>query len=263
MFFALSKILWFLIQPLNLIALLIIGSALASWRGMAGTASWMRLLAMLGLIAPMFLPINVWLLAPLEQRFSAPNPLPEKVDGIILLGGAQRPSLTAYWKEPELNDSAETMTSFLALARRYPQAQLVFSGGSGDILIQDIDEAATVRLFFKQQSFDDSRVIYENKSRNTYENALFSQRLVRPKTDQTWLMITHARTAPRAMGVFRKLGWNVIAIPADHTVIPNQGWKPRLNLAAAFSDINEGLHEWLGMIAYYFSGKSEDLFPVP
>lgn len=263
MFFVLSKVLWFVIQPLNLMVLLLIGSALASWRGMAGTARWMRLLAMLGLIAPIVLPIDKWLLVPLEQRFSAPNPMPQQVDGVILLGGAQRPYLTHYWKEPELNGSVETLTTFLALARRYPQAKLLFSGGSGDIFRQDLSEENTVRLFFKQQSFDDSRVQYENKSRNTYENALFSQRMVQPQKDQIWLVITNARTIPRAVGVFRNLDWNVVPIPADHTVVPGENWQPELNLVAAFMQINEGLHEWLGMIAYYFSGKSKELFPSP
>lgn len=263
MFFVLSKVLWFLIQPLNLIALLLISSALASWRGMAGTARWMRVLAMLGLVAPILLPIDKWLLIPLETRFSAPNPMPQKVDGIILLGGAQRPSLTDYWKEPELNASAETLTTFLALARRYPQAKLVFSGGSGDILRQELSEEETVRLFLKQQGFDNSRVQYENKSRNTYENALLSQRLIQPRQGESWLMITNARTVPRAMGVFRKLGWNVTPVPADHTVIPDREREPQLNLALAFAAINEGLHEWLGLGAYYFSGKSNDLFPAP
>lgn len=263
MFFALSKILWFLIQPLNLIALLVIGSALASWRGKAGAASWMRLLAMFGLIAPIGLPLDKWLLAPLEQRFPAPHPMPRNVDGVILLGGAQRPSLTAFWKQPELNASAETLTTFVALARRYPSATLVFSGGSGDILRQDLSEEETVRLFFRQQGLDDSRVQYENKSRNTYENGVLSQRLVQPQKNQIWLMITNARTVPRAMGVFRKLGWDVVPIPADHTVVPDGDWQPQLNIAVAFTQINEGLHEWLGMIAYYFSGKSSDLFPAP
>jgi uncharacterized SAM-binding protein YcdF (DUF218 family) len=263
MFFVLSKVLWFLIQPLNLIALLVIGSVLASWRGKAGAARWMGFLAMLGLIAPIALPIDRWLLAPLEQRFAAPDPMPQQVDGILLLGGAQRPALTAYWNQPELNASVETLTTFLALARRYPQAKLVFSGGTGDIFRQDLSEVQTVRLFLKQQGFDDTRVQYENKSRNTYENALLSQRMIQPKSNQTWLMITNARTIPRAMGVFRKVGWSVVPMPADHTVVPDGEWRPQLNLAAAFTQINEGLHEWLGLIAYYFSGKSDELFPTP
>jgi uncharacterized SAM-binding protein YcdF (DUF218 family) len=261
MFFVLSKVLWFIIQPLNLIALLVIGSVLASWRGKARAARRMAVLAMLGLITPIVLPIDRWLLEPLEQRFSTPNPMPQRVDGIILLGGAQRPSLTAYWLQPELNASAETLTTFLALARRYPQAKLVFSGGSGDIFRQDLSEEQTVRLFLKQQGFDETRVQYENKSRNTYENALFSYRLVEPRQNETWLMITNARTIPRAMGVFRKVGWNVIPMPADHTVVPNGEWQPQFNLALGFAAINEGLHEWLGLVAYYFSGKSNDLFP--
>ena len=263
MFFVLSKVMWFLVQPLNLIALLVIGSVLASWRGKAGAARWMGVLAMLGLIAPIVLPIERWLLAPLEQRFAAPDPMPQQVDGILLLGGAQRPALTAYWKQPEISASAETMTTFLSLARRYPQATLVFSGGSGDIFRQDLSEENTVRLFLKQQGFDDTRVQYENKSRNTYENALLSQRLIQPKQNQTWLMITNARTIPRAMGVFHKVGWSVVPIPVDHMIVPDGEWKPQLNLALGFATINEGLHEWLGLIAYYFSGKSDELFPAP
>jgi uncharacterized SAM-binding protein YcdF (DUF218 family) len=76
-------------------------------------------------------------------------------------------------------------------------------------------------------------------------------------------MITNARTMPRAMGIFRKLGWNVTPMPADHTVVPGGDWQPQPNLAVEFATINEGLHEWLGLIAYYFSGKSDNLFPAP
>jgi uncharacterized SAM-binding protein YcdF (DUF218 family) len=263
MFFVLSKVLWIVVQPLNLIALALLRATLGAWRGRAQGARWILLLATLALLAPSVLPIDRWLLAPLEQRFVAPNPLPQNINGIILLGGAQRPALTAHWMQPELNASAETLTTFLALARRYPQAKLVFSGGSGDILRQELSEEHTVRLFLKQQGFDDSRVQYENKSRNTYENALFSKRLMQPQQGENWLMITNARTVPRAMGVFRKLGWDVTPIPADHTVIPNGEWQPQLSLAVGFATINEGLHEWLGLVAYYVSGKSSNLFASP
>ena len=222
MFFTISKILWFIVQPLNLITLLVIGSVLVSWRGKARAARWMGLVAMLGLIAPVALPIDQWLLTPLETRFLAPKPMPAKVDGILLLGGAQRPILSAYWQQPELNGSAETLTTFAGLARQYPNAKLVFSGGTGDILRQDLSEEQTVRLFFKQQGLDDNRVQYENKSRNTYENGVFTQRLVQPQANQTWLLITNARTVPRAIGIFRQIGWNVIPIPADHSVVPGE-----------------------------------------
>ena len=263
MFFIISKVLWFIVQPLNLITLLVIGSSLASWRGKAGAARWMALVAMLGLVVPIFLPIGKWLAEPLETRFSAPTPMPQHVDGILLLGGAQRPTLTDYWKQPELNAAAETLTTFLALAKRYPQAKLVFSGGSGDILHQEFSEAETVHLFFEQQGFNDSRVLYEKKSRNTYENAIFSQALVKPNAGETWLMITNARTIPRAMGIFRKINWLVIPVPVDHSVVPNGDWKPEFELAKNFTHINEGIHEWLGMAAYYWSGKSSEFFPAP
>jgi uncharacterized SAM-binding protein YcdF (DUF218 family) len=255
--------LWLLIEPLNLVALLVIAAAIAAWRGKARGARTLVTFAALGFIVAVASPLDQALLIPLEGRFQYPDPLPDKVDGIILLGGAERAVLTSYFKQPELNGTAETLTTFLALARNYPNAKLVFSGGSGDLLRQDVSEVETVRMFLRQQRFDENKVLYEGKSRNTYENAVFSKALVQPHSGETWLMIVSARSAPRAMGVFRKAGWEVIVVPCDHRAIPELDWQPAWNVGGAFQDISEGLHEWLGLLAYYVTGKTNELFPGP
>ena len=262
-FFVLSKIGWFIVQPLNFVALVAGFAALAAWLGKTNAARNLVTAVAALLILPLLTPVDRVLVAPLEGRFQMPNRMPARVDGIVLLGGAQRPLLTAYHRQPELNSMAETLRAFLALARRYPAAKLVFSGGSGDIRHPEATEAETVKLFLRQQGFDASKVIYETKSRNTYENALFSKALVEPKQNEVWLMITNARTVPRAMGVFRKLDWEVTPIPCDHLVVPSFDQWISLSTLEVFTNLSQGMHEWLGLTVYYLSRRTSEFFPGP
>jgi uncharacterized SAM-binding protein YcdF (DUF218 family) len=261
--FYLSKIVWLLVQPLNLVAVLVVAAALCAWLRRAKLARNLITFAAALLVLPVVLPIDRWLLAPLETRFSDPNPWPSDVDGILLLGGAQKPRMTAHYGVPEVNAAAETLITFLALARRYPNARLAFSGGSGDMFHQELSEVMTVKLFLREQGFDDSRVVYESRSRNTYENALLSKRLLQPKAGERWMVITNARTVPRAIGIFRQVGWEVIPIPRDHLVVPDSsGWfSPAL--LDAYSNLSQGVYEWLGLVAHYASGRTNALFPRP
>ena len=262
MFFELSKIVWLIIQPINLIALLVIGAALLLWIGKTRAARILVTCLAALFIGAVVLPVDKALLVPLEQRFPA-KPLPARVDGIILLGGAQQPRLTKQFGQPALNGAAETLTTFLALVRRYPRAKLVFSGGSGDLLHQELAETDTVKLFLEQQGFDKDRVLYESKSRNTYENALLSKPLAAPKPGETWLLIASAASMPRAAGVFRKQGWPVVAVPCDYNALPSSGWEPNLALRTTFEGLSRALYEWIGLVAYYVTGKTSALFPGP
>lgn len=263
MFFYVSKIIWLLIQPLNFAALLVLAACVAAWRSRTRAAKLLITGAALLLFLPMIFPVERVLLLPLESRFPAPKPWPHQVDGILLLGGAQRPLMTAAHGEPELNDGAETLTTFLALGRHYPDAKLVFSGGTGNLLHQGLSEADTVRLFLRQQGFDENRVIYERKSRNTYENAVFSKALVQPTAGERWLVVGNARTMPRIMGIFRKVEWPVIPMPCDHLVAPTAGGWFKLNVLDTFEDLTSGLYEWVGLLAYYATGKTAEFFPAP
>lgn len=261
-FFELSKILGLLLDPLNAIYVLLIIIAIMLWGGAFVWARRLVLLLVLVLSAVIVLPVGDWLLAPLENRFPQLVPLPEKVDGIIMLGGAQEPRLTKAHGQPAMNSHAERMTSFLALARLYPDARLVFSGGSGDPLHQDVNEGDTVKLFLIQQGFDATRVVYESRSRNTYENVLFSKELVQPKPNETWLVVGSAADLPRTVGIFRRLDWRVTAVPCDYRALPPE-LLPSLSLLDNLLNIRAALHEWAGLVVYYFTGKSASFFPGP
>jgi uncharacterized SAM-binding protein YcdF (DUF218 family) len=260
-FFVLSKLLVPLESPGDFLLLLLVAGAVCSWFARfrrLGIAMVTIATLMLALIV--LLPVSAWVGAPLENRFPRPV-LPEHVDGIIVLGGAVDPDTTARRGIPSLNSDAERMTEFVRLAKRYPQAQLVFSGGSGFLngKSETLSEADVARLFFEQQGLNSARVIFENKSRNTYENVAFSKTIVKPALHQTWLLISSAQDVPRSVGIFRKLDWPVVPVPVAYKSDAHQSFFLGDNL----HELDRGSHEWLGLLVYRLTGKTDALFPAP
>jgi len=206
-------------------------------------------------------PINNLIMVPLEDRFPL-RQLPKKVDGIIVLGGATETGISAARKQPAVSGSAERLLAFIFLARQYPDAKLVFSGGSGSIG-SNYKHSDAARIIFEQSGMDINRIIFESKSRNTYENAVYSYDLVKPKKGEIWILITSAFHIPRSVGVFRKANWEIFPYPVDYkTSGPyNYVWDPK-----GFEEINyfySPFREWLGLLAYRVAGKTNQLFPTP
>ncbi len=226
---------------------------------------WTRRLLFIGiggLVAFAVLPLGSWMIRPLETRFPTPNPMPRHVDGIIVLGGAIRVDTSIDWKRPVLNEAAQRMTTFVALARRYPKARLVFTGGNADPLHAKPAEAVFARRFFDEMGLRSRGIVYESKSRNTRENALYSRRLVRPRRGQTWLLITTAADLPRAVGCFREVGWSVVPVPTDFRgARDGGGWLP--GLTGGLRNANWAMHEWIGLVYYRLRGWTPSLFPGP
>ncbi|MBE0532092.1 MAG: YdcF family protein [Rhodospirillales bacterium] len=261
MFFALSKILWWLAAPANLLFFLLAAGVLLLWtrwrrlgRGMASAATLM-------IVAVTVLPVGSWMMQQLEDRFPAVSTLPAHVDGIVVLGGAVNPWMTVERGQIALGDHAERLTEFAALARRYPDARLVFTGGTGYLTRQDIKEADVIAPLWEQIGLDARRIQYENQSRNTYENALLSRPLARP--DETWILITSAFHMPRAVGCFRKVGWTILPFPVDYKTGRSFAFDFSLNPAGRLMSLNAAVHEWLGLIFYRLTGKTDSLFPGP
>ena len=128
MYFKFSKIAWALIEPLNLCTLLLVVACVLIWRNRTKAGKYLLTIVVGFLCIVTVLPVGDALLIPLEQRFYPGRTPPDKVDGIILLGRAQMPLLTKFYGQPAINDAGERENTFLALARAYPHAKLVFSG---------------------------------------------------------------------------------------------------------------------------------------
>jgi uncharacterized SAM-binding protein YcdF (DUF218 family) len=253
MSFILSKLVWAILTPGTLL-LIVLAIACATHRRHPLLSRRLLLLAAAFVATLSVSPIGAWVLKPLESRFPVVNITGQAVDGIIVLGGALDPEGTVRSGTPVLNDAAERLTTFVALARAYPQAQLIFSGGSGDPFRPSLREADQVKTLFSSLGLDPARVVYERDSRNTYENALYSRKLAQPNAGQRWLLVTSAWHMPRAVGCFEKAGWTVLPYPVDFRSMAHDHWAmfaPDQQLDM----LTTGTREWVGLISYRLMGR--------
>lgn len=261
LFFWTSKLAWRAFAPDTLLLLLVLVTWLSLWRGATGTAKAIIGLLAIGLTGLALFPVGEWLLYPLEVKFSPPSKLPETVDGIIVLSGPEDAIRADTWNQAELLDGAERDLAFLKLAKLYPNAKLVFTGGSGSILHQQYRGADVARLLFQEQGLDTSRVLFERNSRNTFENAVLSKAEVDPEPDETWILITSAYHMPRSIGIFCKLGWPAIPYPVDHRTTPGDLIRVELDLSGHLAEFKTAMREWMALLGHYVTGKTTSLVP--
>lgn len=264
MTFAASKILWALLQPGNLfLALLTVcsGLLLVGGRRMRRLGKALLLLCVAAGLAIATMPLGDWLMRPLEDRFPRPE-LPDRVDGIIVLGGMVDQVTAAVRGEPTLNDAAERLVAFRALAQRYPGARLVATGGSGRLDEQSLKETPVMAEALRQMGLDPATVLFESESRNTHENAVLTRAVVSPREGETWLLVTSALHMPRSVGVFRAQGWAVVPWPVDYRSRPGRTGL-RFDFGDGLETLETALHEWTGLLAYWLMGRTSALFPAP
>ena len=248
MFFYLSKIFLFFIQPLNLGIFLILAGILAT------LLRRQRLSAIASMLAFLVLGLSTWsslgalMLGPLEERFPRPEQ-PAEVAGIVVLGGSFHGAINLARGGYELNSGGDRFVETAVLARRYPQAKVVVSGGSGSLGEADADTAPRL---LEALGVARERLILENRSRNTDENALFTKGLVSPKPAETWLLVTSAYHMPRAVGLFRKAGFAVLPWPVDYRTSGEEGFGlMRDSPVNSLQTMTIAIRQWIGLFAYY------------
>jgi uncharacterized SAM-binding protein YcdF (DUF218 family) len=254
--FELSKILAPLLDPRTALFLVLLGGTILLW---TPARRWGRRLVTVSVIVALsfvFLPIGPTLLHRIEHRFPRPT-LPEKVDGIIALGGDFSVILAEEYGPTSA--ASPRLLALAMLSRRYPEARLIFSGGSGHI-VPRITEAELAPQILTAFGIDASRVIYEGKSRNTRENALLSQAVMNPRPGETWVLITGASHMPRSVGVFRAVGWSVIPYPVDFRAV--SGGRV-FSFEGGLPDVIVAAREISGMVYYYLRGWTDTVFPAP
>lgn len=215
-----------------------------------------------GLLACLLLPVDAWLVRPLEERFPPPAE-PARVDGIIVLGGSVDQLLSADRGVPTIPSAAERLTTFVALARRWPAARLVFTGGSGAPYAGAATEAEWARRSCEELGIPPGRVVFEDASRTTEENAVLTDRLVRPRSGETWLLVTSAAHMPRAVGVFRHVGWTVLPWPVGYRSMRSDLSLRPSTLGGKLAVLDQAAHEWAGLLLYRLLGRTDALFPGP
>jgi len=261
--FYLSKIFWFLAQPISL-TIVLIAAAVAlqvfAWRRFALAATLMAL-AVLGMSA--LTTIGGVMMSPLEERFARPASLPERVDGIIMLGGAVEGLVTRAKGGHEFNDAGDRFVETAALAIAHPQARILISGGNGSAFIDVPGDADVAPLLFSRLGVDPARIISEAGSRNTDENVRLSIELAKPQAGETWLLVTSAFHMPRSVGLFRKAGWQVTPWPADYRAAGRERLRLCDEFTRCLSLTSTAMREWVGLVAYWMMGRIDTPFPAP
>jgi uncharacterized SAM-binding protein YcdF (DUF218 family) len=263
-FFVLSKTLGVAMIPTNfLVGLGLLGALLMLTR-LAALGRKVLVFAILVLAICAFSPLGNILLYPLESRFPAWDARGGAPDGIVILGGPIDSDLSVARDTPVIRSAADRIVAGAALARRYPNARVIFSGGSPNLISNDAREADYAAMIFDSLGIDRSRLIMERRSRNTLENAEFSKALANPKPGERWLLVTSAYHMPRSVGLFRKAGFPVEPYPVDWRIAT------RLDLLSFTTLATDGLirtdlatREWIGLTAYRLNGKIDDLLPGP
>jgi len=264
MFFVASKVIGFFAIPSNLIASIgVLGLLL--WPTRFGRAGRRLVVASLVLLAVLGLsPLGNALILPLEQRFPPWDAAGGAPAGIVVLGGSLSPHVSAARNEVALNEGAERLTVAAELALRYPDARLLFSGGSGALIFEEGAEAEFAIRVFESFGIPRSRVVLEDRSRNTVENAIFSKNLAQPKPGERWLLVTSAYHMPRSIGIFRQAGFAVEAYPVDwRTSGVEDALRPFPTVGDGLRRTDTAVREWVGLLAYWLTGKSSELFPGP
>jgi len=269
MFFYLAKVVWFLLQPSTLIALLMAYGAILIW---TGWARWGRRFVTVGavlLLVAGLSPLGNVLILPLENLFPRANldqqPPPT---GFIVLGGAEDRLVGKARKAPTLNEAGERIVETVMLARKFPEAKIAFTGGDAGILYPSDSEAVGAQRMLTDMGVARDRLILEAGARDTYENAVYLKteldRLGLLGPGKRWVLITSAYHMPRVIASFRQAGFDVEAWPVDYRT------RGRADLARPFDKVSEGLRrvdvatrEWVGLLAYRLAGRTNSLLPAP
>jgi uncharacterized SAM-binding protein YcdF (DUF218 family) len=264
MFFVLSKVLAFLVVPSNVMfGIGIVGVLLLLTRFRRAGVRLMVVSLVLMLVVGMT-PIGIALSAALENRFPPGKEGGPPIAGIIVLGGPIDNRMSKARGTLSISGEVERLLEGANLARRHPSARLVFTGGNPSLFGDDPPEAAYAVQLFEQLGVPRDRIVLEDKSRNTAENAEFTRRLVDPKPGERWLLVTSAMHMPRSVGAFRKAGFAVEAWPVDWRTLPDQNLlRLSRNLLGGVGALNGVAHEIIGLTVYWATGRSSELFPGP
>lgn len=264
MYFLFSKTLWLIFAPSSFLVLCLCFSwVLAIW-GKRRAAFTLGGSALLILAILSFSPVAEKLASVLEDRFPPATNDERPIKGAIILGGGLNLASSVVKDRLVLGGAGDRLVAMADLARRYPEATIIFTGGSGYLAGSKASEADLIEQHLSRLGIMPGRILFERASRNTFENAVMTKAMVNPAQGERWLLVTSALHMPRAMGLFRAAGFDLEAYPVD--------WRTAQGFTGIMSDepassrlrlFDSTIREIIGLIAARITGQSHELFPAP
>ncbi len=264
-----SDALWWLLQPSGLALAALAAAWLLGSLGARRPAAALVGAVVAGWLAVVALPVDAWLAAPLERRHPLPEALPDTVDGILVLGGSVEWRASVQRGQLALGASGERMIAGAALARRYPDALLAFTGVTAEALSHDLTDRPDARSLLFGDAFAERDPLILSEAASTYEEALLALQRLQPRPGETWLLVTSAWHMPRAWATFRTLGWSLVPYPVDPLAAGARwgfdGWTPA---AERLARVDRIVREWGAVWVYRRTGRIapeawEDVAPSP
>lgn len=263
LFFILSKLAWGLLSPTNLIVLLFTLATILLFSNRTKTAKWILFPTAIFSISLLLYPIGDLLIYPLESRFYKPFELPENIDGIIVLGGGEELKHSLSWHTQELGNGGDRYIATAILAKHYPKAPVIFSGGNGFLQFQSTDNEGNIaQTLLTKLGVNKQRLIIESQSRNTFENFQLMKPLL-PKSDGVYLLVTSAFHMPRSVAIARKQGIRVVAYPVDYRSNSPKYRQWDFDSFEHLEVLEPAWREWIGLTIYYWTGKTSEWLPKP
>ncbi len=262
MFAIVSKIAFFFLRPSNLILFVLIGGIVLSATNWRRTGRAAIVVAGLCLLLAGLGPVGNLLFLPLEGRFPIAVDISRPPHGIVVLGGAVDTVVGERHGVVTLAEAGERITAAVDLAGRFSAAKIVLSGGKPALLPGELREADETVSLLVSLGVARDRIIVENESRNTWQNAVYSREAAKPGAGERWLLVTSAYHMPRAIGVFRRAGWaSIEAYPVDFRSTGDFAPFPSVSKGLRYTDI--AVREWIGLLAYRLTGRTDTLLPGP
>ena len=264
MFLTLSKTFGLLLTLSNILVVVAAAGALALLLRRRRLGMALVWAAVLGFLLVGFGPVGSILMRPLEDRIPRPTRDMPEPTGIIVLGGTVGYASVTRGAIA-LTQDGERLSEAAILAHRYPNAMVFISGGTFGDRPEGGSEGAISERFLVDLGVDKSRITLENRSLSTAENAAFMRDLVLPQPGQRWLLVTSASHMPRAFGSFRRAGFPVIPYPVGYTTsgLPLDYWTIGIQVSTNLVRADVAFHEWLGLLAYWLTGRTDALLPGP
>jgi uncharacterized SAM-binding protein YcdF (DUF218 family) len=249
--FYLSKILNFFINPLYILYLIILIQLFVIF--FIQSKKLVIFFSKIFLILFLFFgysPLSNFLLSKTEE-YIHPSKYPvQQLTGVIVLGGSFNSGLESKERnEVSLNGSVERLTKALEIYKKNPRLLILFSGFSRESKPLGWSDSDMAKKFFLDQGVKLDNLIFENQSRNTFENIKYSKDII-ANNKGTWGLITSANHMPRSYFTFKKQGLILEPISVDYKTGTTKMFWINFDISSGLSNWKIIFHELIG-IAYY------------
>jgi uncharacterized SAM-binding protein YcdF (DUF218 family) len=254
--FYLSKILNFFINPLYILSLVILIQLFTIFflQSKKLVIFFSKLFLILFLIFG-YSPLSNFLLSKIEDHIQTSKYPVQQLTGVIVLGGSFNSGLESKERnEVSLNSSAERLTKALEIYKKNPRLLILFSGFSAELKPQGWIESDMAKKFFLDQGVKLDNLIFENQSRNTFENIKYSKDII-TNYKGTWGLITSANHMPRSFFTFKKQGLILEPINVDYKTGTSRMFWINFNISSGLSNWSIILHELIGITYYKITNK--------